>query len=107
MRDSKNLLEIIQKAAVGAVEAGEPTDFCYGTVVSASPLKISVEQKLELDQDDLLLTSSVVDVEREVTIAGEKQKITCHNGLKTGEVVLLLKKKGGQDYLVLDRMVKA
>ena len=37
-------------------------------------------------------------------IKGEKT-ITIHNALRIGDEVILLKKKGGQKYLVLDRVV--
>jgi hypothetical protein len=35
-----------------------------------------------------------------------KKSITVHNALQVGDEVILLKKKGGQKYLVLDRVVK-
>ena len=39
-------------------------------------------------------------------IKGRKQ-ITIHNGLTIGEQVLLLRKQGGGDYIVLDRLTPA
>lgn len=37
------------------------------------------------------------------SVSGKKD-ITIHNGLAVGDEVILLKQKGGQKYLVLDRM---
>lgn len=54
--------------------------------------------------DVIDLTSESVNLEHSHKLNGVKQ-ITVHNGLKTGDEVILLKQKGGQKYLVLDRVV--
>ena len=129
MLDSHDLLNIIKQAAVEAVEAQKPSDFCFGKVTSTSPLKILVEQKLTLGSAQLVLTRNVTNYKTQVTVdwmteiksggSGEesfashnhdisgKKEITIHNGLRTGDEVILLKQKGGQKYLVLDRVVTA
>ena len=35
----------------------------------------------------------------------EKKEITIHNALQEGEQVLMMRKAGGQEYVVIDRMV--
>ena len=129
MLDANDLLIAIKKAAKEAVEAGQPWDFCFGKVTSASPLKILVEQKMTLGAAQLVLTRNVTDFKTKVTIdwttgtksggSGDssfashshsvsgKKDITIHNGLAVGDEVILLKQKGGQKYLVLDRVVNA
>jgi hypothetical protein len=121
--DSNDLYNAIKLAAMKAVEASQPCDFLYGKVTSVSPLKIMVEQKLTLGSAQLVLTRNVTDFTVDVTvdwktesrdggsgdshvhpISGTKE-ITIHNGLKIGDEVILLKKKGGQKYLVLDKVV--
>ena len=166
MLDSNDLLMSIKKAATEAVEAGQPSDFCFGKVTSVEPLKIAVEQKMVLSSAQLVLTRNVTDYNVEMTVnhttdtvdlqhthgvngntdtfsgsteiggnddphnhkyahlhsfsgntensnvtlnhrhnyAGRKTFIV-HNGLKQGDEVVLLKQKGGQKYLVLDRVV--
>lgn len=128
MLDANDLLNIVKKAALEAVNASQPSDFCFGKVTSANPLKISVEQKMTLGAAQLILTRNVTDYKTKVTLdwltetasggSGDssfashlhavsgKKEITIHNDLQVGEEVILLKKKGGQKYLVLDRMVK-
>lgn len=118
---------VIKKAATEAVEAGKPADYCFGKVISVSPLKISVEQKMTLGSAQLVLTRNVTDYKTTVSVdwltenksggSGESsfsshnhsvsgtKEITIHNSLKIGEKVVLLKQKGGQKYLVLDRVV--
>ncbi len=170
MLDTNDLLISIKKAAKEAVDAGQPSDFCFGRVTSQKPLKISVEQKMILTSAQLVLTRNVTDYSVEMTvnhttdnsldvnmqhshvlngqieafsgstdIGGNddphmhsyshshsftgiaensnsvnlshshgytgRKAFTVHNGLKVGEEVVLMKQKGGQKYLVLDRVV--
>lgn len=133
MLDANNLVELIKKIAKEAVEAGQDSDFCYGTVTSASPLKILVEQKMELTAAQLVLTRNVTNYSTSISISTESpwttenrsggsgdasfashnheikgtKTLTINNALKQGEKVVLIRKKGGQEYLVLDRVVKA
>ena len=134
MLDANNLVELIKQAAQEAIAAGQDCDFCYGTVTSANPLKILVEQKMELTSAQLVLTRNVTDFKTYITAGNTKDyyytgdpesggtapipgtshvhaigkiQMTVHNALAKGEKVVLLRKKGGQEYLVLDRVVKA
>ena len=88
MLDANDLLNIVKKAAIEAVNASQPSDFCFGKVTSVKPLKISVEQKMTLGSAQLVLTETISKT------------------IKASDEVILLKKKGGQKYLVLDRVVK-
>ena len=128
MLDANDLLNIIKKAALEAVEASQPSDFCFGKVTSIKPLKILVEQKMTLGAAQLILTRNVTDFKTKVTIdwstetksggsenssfashdhaVSGKKEMTVHNALQIGDEVILLKKKSGQKYLVLDRVVK-
>ena len=122
MLDANDFVNSMKKAAVSAVEANQPSDFCFGKVTSTSPLKILVEQKMTLGAAQLVLTKNVTDHKIKVTVDWKtelegddehlhditgKKEITIHNALVVGDEVILLKKKGGQKYLVLDRVVKA
>ncbi|MCB7269607.1 DUF2577 domain-containing protein [Longicatena sp. 210702-DFI.1.194] len=129
--DANDLLVSIKKAAQEAAEAGQPADFCFGKVTSAKPLKILVEQKMTLGEAQLVLTRNVTDYKTKITggnvqnyyYTGDiesgtapvspshvhavgKITVTIHNALTVGEEVVLMKQKGGQKYLVLDRVVK-
>ena len=90
MFNSNDLLNFIKKAAIEAVEASQPCDFCFGKIMSVLPIKVLVEQKMTLSAAQLILTESM----------------TVNNPLEVGDEVILLKKKGGQKYLVLDKAVK-
>ena len=106
-----NLAQTFQKLAAQTYQAGEPSDFVFGTVISESPLKIQVDQKLILTEEFVVLTSNVMDYKVKACMyaiggsEGEKQYITIYNGLKTGDEVIMLKNQGGQRYVVLDKIV--
>lgn len=67
-------IEAIKQAALSAVEEGMPAGVMFGTVVSASPLEISVEQKMTLDASLLILTTLVRDFDVEMTVAHQTEK---------------------------------
>lgn len=123
MSDAGELVRLINKAAVEAVEADKPTVFCFGKVVSREPLKISVDQRLILGEKQLILTKAVTDHFVDAFVGfytdgqtesntGEKHRHSCRGkkkifllkGLKEGEEVILIRIEGGQRYIVLDRI---
>ena len=101
-------LDYIKMAAVQAVEEKKPCNYVIGTVVTAKPLKIKLSDSdgLELTEEFLHLARNVTDFETTV-ITDEliKKKIKVHNALKKGDKVLMIRKAGGQDYIVIDRVV--
>lgn len=128
MHDFNDLLIAIKKAAIDAVNTSKPTVIVYGTVISSSPLKIQVEQKMTLTAAQLVLTRNVTDHKIFMTVdhttgnrsggSGEnsfashnhnysgKKEFTVHNGLVVGDEVVMIQQQGGQKYIVIDRMVK-
>lgn len=59
--DAQNLVMLIKQAAVEAVNAKDPMSLKIGEVVSVSPLKISINQKITIPASQLLLTNAVRD----------------------------------------------
>ena len=127
-------LDYVKQAAVQAVMTKKPCDYTIGTVVSTKPLKIRLSEGdgLELPVDFIHLSRNVTDYEMEVTITDEygwktedksggsgdsayeshnhnitvtKKKIMIHTALKKGDKVVMVRKWGGQDYIVLDKVV--
>lgn len=119
-------VEIVKRAALDAVNASNPSGIYFGTVISSSPLKISVEQKMILTEKQLVLTSLVQDFSVSMTVDHKTEEkgggsgsaayeshyhdykgtksFRIHLGLKSGEKVILLRVQGGQKYIVLDRI---
>ncbi len=115
----------VKQAALDAVKAAGPMAVCFGVVVSASPLKIQVDQKKTLTAAQLILTSLVRDSTVEMTVdhqtetesgsSGDasfaahqhaykgRKSFRVHLALRAGEQVILLRCDGGQKYIVLDR----
>lgn len=68
MPDATELIKLIKKCALDAVEASKPTHFLYGTVTKVDPLQIDVDQKLKIGAAHLLLARNVTDYETEVSV---------------------------------------
>lgn len=68
MFDSNDLVKLIKKAAVDAVNASRPANMVFGKVVSEKPLKIKLDQKLILTSAQLVLSRSVTDYTVEMTV---------------------------------------
>lgn len=126
--DINELVRLVKRAAVEAVQAGAPMSRGYGYVTSTSPLEITVDQKKILTEAQLILTDAVRDYTVEMTTMPEfheteetsggagdasfashkhryqgRKKWKVHNALQMGEKVILLRCDGGQQYIVLGR----
>lgn len=100
---SMNMIQIIKKAAVEAVEASNPTRIMYGTVVNSTPA-IKIDQKFTITKEFIVLTNNVKKHNVNVTIDGEQKTITIDNGLKVGDKVVMMQEQGGQRYIILDKV---
>ena len=114
------LVHAIKDLVKQTVKSTQPMDLVFGTVTSANPLQIMINQKMVLSDEFLILTSAVRDHTVPVSIEWKteetkcetmhnheiqgRKKITIHNGLTRGEKVLLLRAQGGQNYIVIDRV---
>lgn len=54
MSDAAELVKVIKRTAMEAVEKGKPVNILFGKVVSADPLRINVEQRMELGRSQLI-----------------------------------------------------
>lgn len=128
MFNADDLLKLIKKTAMDAMNASKPANMVFGKVISISPLKIQVDQKLILTSAQLILSRNVTDYTLSVTMnhntenasggsgdssfASHKHEIkgtktiTVHNGLIVGEKVIMMQVSGGQKYIVIDRIGK-
>lgn len=128
MADFTPLLNVMKQNVKETGNATNPVQVCFGKVVSVSPLKIQIDQKITLGKAQLVLTRNVTDYEIEQTVSewettessggsGDsafashkhgfntgRKRTTIHNALKGGEEVVLLRQQGGQKYVVLDRV---
>ena len=114
-------ISLIKKAAMDAYEQTSPMDALTGTVESTEPMSIKISEKITLDADRLILTKNVADhyITAEVnhitgcTACGDgshshsysgTKKYFVKNGLKKGDMVLLIRCGGGQTYIVFEKL---
>lgn len=62
------MLETMKKAAVAAVEASNPVNLIYGTVIKSKPIEIEIHKDLVLTEEFLDIAEHLTRHERIVTI---------------------------------------
>ena len=127
--DANGIVKKVHQAAIDAMESTKPVNVYFGEVVSASPLKINVEQKMVLGEKQLILTRNVTDFKTKITAGNIKNyyytgdvnsgtapvspshvhavgtiDVTVHNGLAVGDGVILIRQQKGQRFIVVDRI---
>lgn len=121
-----DLLNTLKKAAMDAMSASNPTAIMFGTVSSADPLEVIVDQRFTLPADFLVIPESLIHFEidlhhsheytddtgngsitKETKPALPEKPIVIRRGLEAGDKLLLLRMQGGQKYIILDRVVDA
>ena len=121
MYDTNDLVRAMQQMSVGASEASYPADVMSGTILSAKPLKVQVEQRFTISGDMLVVPEHLTDYEIKVTVeksntkeAGEPQHqheyggelvIKVHGALKKGDRVQMIRQQGGQKFVIIDKVV--
>ena len=128
LADANGLVEAMKRAARDERESSKPVNVYFGEVVSKSPLKINVEQKMVLGESQLILTRNVTDYMTTVTVqwnteigilssdgkttappshlhgvVGQKNFLM-HNALEVGDEVILMRQQEGQKFIVVDRI---
>lgn len=74
--DVRAIFSLIQKIAGNVLKDGKPSDVLFGTVTNTTPLRVRVNQKLELEESQLILTNSVRDYEVKLTTKGDDNEPT-------------------------------
>lgn len=77
-----NAVDAVKRAALEAVEAGNPVAFVFGQVISAKPLKIQVDQKTTYTDKMLILTRNVTNFELDANISTVTETISHSHPVK-------------------------
>lgn len=80
------MFHAMKQIAENVFEAKRPADWCYGKVMSLDPFQVQIDQKLPLKKEFLAVRTGV-----------------SASSFEVGDVLILLKKQGGQEYLILDK----
>lgn len=125
----EKLVKLLKQLSNDTINNSEPFEYRKGKVETIAPLTVRIDQKILLEEDELILTHLVKDYEVDISVSHEtkefelvenlptdikthkheykgRKKIKIHQGLKVGEEVILLKVQGGQNYILLDRYTK-
>ena len=106
MYNADDLLKMVKKAAMDAVNASKPANMVFGKVINTAPLKIKIDQKLILGEAQLVLSQNVTNYRLSVTLDDVWRTMTVYNALKLGEEVIMMQVSGGQKYIVIDKIGK-
>lgn len=127
MPDANGLVEAMKRASRDEREASKPVNVYFGEVISKSPLKINVEQKMILGENQLILARNVTDYMTTVTVQWATEKgvlsdgkttatplhthgivgtknFLMHNALEVGDEVIIIRQQEGQKFIVIDRI---
>lgn len=104
------MIDIIKKASMGAVGSSNPVNILSGEVLSIEDFKIKVDQKLILDKDFFIIPERLTRYEVDLkhshgSTSTALGKLVIREGIKQGDKVLLLRVQGGQQYVILDKVV--
>ena len=81
-----DMFTVMKQIAENVFEARRPADWCYGKVISLDPFQVQIDQKLPLKKEFLAVRTGVNA-----------------SSFKVGDKLILLRKQGGQEYLILDK----
>lgn len=81
-----DMFNALKQIAENVFTAMRPADWCYGKVISLSPFQVQIDQKLPLKKEFLAVRTGV-----------------SASSFKVGDKLILLRKQGGQEYLILDK----
>lgn len=87
---STSLTQLIKKCAIEAFNASKPCDYRTGTIIKTDPLTVQISQNVVIPKDFLLLTRRIANT-----------------GLEVNDKVLMIRKAGGQQYVIIDEVVSA
>lgn len=131
MRDTNDLVKLIKKIAMEAVEAGKPMNLTFGRVLSPDGLSVDVDQKIRLKEKQLMLGETLREYEAELEVELEEMELELEleieggivpavargkgtvkgkgkilRRLDAGDEVILMRMQGGQKYMVIDKVKK-
>ncbi|WP_019123710.1 DUF2577 domain-containing protein [Brevibacillus massiliensis] len=117
------LLDVIKLAGMQAVDAANPVNVLFGEVTKVNPLEVVVDQRFTLTREFLVILERVtryeVDISHEHDYTDEvgqttlnkktsmelTQPLVIRSGLMVGDKVLLFRVQGGQQYVIVDKVV--
>lgn len=94
------LNDSVKAIAEGCVNAMKLADVMPGVVVSAGPLVVRADQRINLDDDFLIVPEHLI--EQKLMIGGSE--ILLRKGLEAGDRVVLIRQQGALNFYVAGRL---
>lgn len=82
-----NFAEIIKIAVLKVINSIRFTEVCIGNIIQSNPLKIKIDEKILITQDEIVKISGF------------------HNNPNIGTKVLLIRESGGQRYFLINTII--
>lgn len=73
MLGATDLIKIIQKTASATIESGSPCNIVFGTVATIEPLTIMTDQKITLNDKQLVLARNCTEFNLEMSVDHETE----------------------------------
>jgi len=93
--------DLIKRVTKGYLESLKLADVQYGTVTRTNPLEVTVEQRLALTEDFLVVPEHMTSY----TIPLGDQQVIIRRGLETDDKVVLVRENGGLNYVIVGRLM--
>lgn len=98
------MLDELKQITHNVIEGEKLADLKFGTVESANPLNIRLNQWLLLSGSMLAIPYNLRRIEIPFTVDGKTGTAILDNRLKAGDTVALLRQSGGQRFYVLGKV---
>ena len=98
-----NIAQLVKKCDMDAFDATIPCDVVFGTVVEEDPVKIKVGQ-LVLEEDIVTILEHLKYKETRVIFSMTERTIVINEGLKNGDMLALIRKCGGENYIAVGKI---
>ncbi|SDT26216.1 Protein of unknown function [Paenibacillaceae bacterium GAS479] len=92
--------DAVKQIVKHSFEAQQLTKAMYGTVSSAEPLEVTIEQRFTITEEFLTVPEHLTSQELEL----EGKRIFLRRGLTVGDKLILLRSEGGSPYVVIGRL---
>lgn len=98
-----NIAQVVKKCAMEAFVASVPCDVCFGVVVGCEPMEIKVGQ-LTLKGDIIKVCEHLKYKEIKINYGFGDRVAVINEGLKADDILVLLRKSGGESYIAVGKI---
>lgn len=102
--DSRDIVRVLKKSALNAVDSTQPTNVIFGKCTSTNPLKIYIDHSLTLTSAQVVVGENLTERTIDCTIDGDEVQFTFDNSIKVDDKLILVQCYGGQKFIVIDRI---